>query len=58
MEPLFANAWVENGVENPDLRVLKVVPESGYWDTKDGKLMAGIKIATLRSLVPRRMMGE
>ena len=42
----FDNAWVENGVENPDLRVLKVVPDSGYyWDTKDGKLLAGIKIA-------------
>ncbi|MBP6312143.1 MAG: pyridoxamine 5'-phosphate oxidase family protein [Flavobacteriales bacterium] len=42
----FANAWVPDGLENPDLRVLKVVPQSGYyWDTSDGKIVAGIKIA-------------
>lgn len=42
---VFASAWVPDGVENPDLRALKVTPEDGYyWDTKDGKLAAAVKI--------------
>lgn len=42
----LAGAWVLDGVENPDLRILKMTPDGGYyWDTKDGKLLAGIKIA-------------
>ncbi len=42
----LAGAWVPDGVDNPDLRILKMTPEGGYyWDTKDGKLVAGIKIA-------------
>ncbi len=43
---VFANAWVPDGVDNPDLRLLKVTPTDGYyWDTKDGKVAAAIKIA-------------
>lgn len=42
----IASAWVAGGVEDPDLRVLKVIPQTGYyWDTKDGKVLAGLKIA-------------
>lgn len=41
----IARAWVPDGVDNPDLRLLKVVPEDGYyWDTKDGTLIAAVKI--------------
>jgi general stress protein 26 len=43
---VFAKAWVPDGVENPDLRVLKVTPTDGYyWDTKQGKVVAAVKIA-------------
>jgi len=43
---VFASAWVPDGVENPDLRLIKVTPEDGYyWDTKDGKVAAAVKIA-------------
>ncbi len=49
----WAKAWVPEGAENPDLRLMKVTPEEGYyWDTKHGKVMAGIKI--LASLITRR----
>ena len=44
----MAAAWVMDGVENPDLRVVKFTPDEGYyWDTKDGKLIAGVKILLL-----------
>ena len=53
MKELFsplAKAWVPEGAEDPDLRLLVVTPdESYYWDTKDGTLVAGVKI--LLSLV-------
>jgi len=43
---VWAKAWVPDGVENPDLRVLKLTPEDGYyWDTKEGKVVASVKIA-------------
>ncbi len=42
----LAKAWVPEGVEDPDLRALKVIPREGYyWDTKDGKIVASVKIA-------------
>ena len=42
----LAKAWVPGGVEDPQLRALKVTPiEAYYWDTKDGVLVAGVKIA-------------
>jgi general stress protein 26 len=42
---VFAKAWVPDGVENPDLRALKVTPDDGYyWDTKEGKVVAAVKI--------------
>lgn len=42
----IANAWVPDGLENPDLRALKIIPREGYyWDTEDGKIAAAVKIA-------------
>lgn len=42
----WAKAWVPEGPEDPDLRALKFRPQDGYyWDTKDGKIAAMIKIA-------------
>lgn len=43
----IAKAWVPEGLEDPDLRVLKITIDEGYyWDTKDGKVVSGIKIIT------------
>jgi len=40
----FANAWFE-GKDDPRVRVISVSPVSGhYWDTKNGKLWASIKM--------------
>lgn len=37
--------WFEGGANDPDLTLIKVVPTEGhYWDTKNGKLVAMIKI--------------
>lgn len=42
----IAKAWFPNGVEDPDLTVLKVKPmESYYWDTKNGKMITLLKMA-------------
>lgn len=41
----IAKAWVPEGSDNEDLRMLKVVPnECHYWDTQDGAVVAAIKI--------------
>ncbi len=41
----LAKAWVPEGSDNPDLRLLKVSPdECAYWDTKDGTVVAAVKI--------------
>lgn len=41
----IARAWVPDGPDNPDLRLLKVTPGDGYyWDTKDGTVAAAVKI--------------
>ncbi|MEO5585910.1 MAG: pyridoxamine 5'-phosphate oxidase family protein [Flavobacteriales bacterium] len=42
----LAKAWFPNGVEDPDLTVLKVKPmESYYWGTKNGKMITLLKMA-------------
>ncbi|MGK4568244.1 pyridoxamine 5'-phosphate oxidase family protein [Flavobacterium sp. 3HN19-14] len=42
----IANAWFEEGKDDPDVSVIKVVPSDVYyWDTKDGKLVSLIKMA-------------
>jgi len=39
-------AWFEDGIDDPELTMLKVVPAEGhYWDTKNGKLISTIKMA-------------
>lgn len=42
----FLKAWFPNGVNDPDLALLKVMPtESRYWDTTNGKVLQLMKIA-------------
>ncbi len=42
----FAKAWFPEGVDDPELTLLKVkVTDGHYWDTKDGKLVSLMKIA-------------
>jgi len=41
----IARAWLPDGVDDPELTVLKVKPTEGYyWDTKNGKLVSTIMI--------------
>ena len=43
----IANAWFEEGKNDPDVTVLKVSPsEAYYWDTPNGKMVTLLKIAT------------
>lgn len=43
----IANAWFEEGKNDPDVTVLKVSPsEAYYWDTPNGKMITLLKIAT------------
>jgi general stress protein 26 len=42
----IAEAWFEEGKDDPDVTVIKVSTEEAYyWDTKDGKLVSLLKIA-------------
>ena len=42
----LAKAWVDGGVDDPDLTVIKVVVTGGYyWDTEDGKAVSLLKTA-------------
>lgn len=37
--------WFTEGVDDPRITVIKVVPEEGYyWDTKHGNAVAGVKM--------------
>lgn len=41
----IAKTWFEKGVDDPELTLIKVVPEDGhYWDTKDGKIVSLFKM--------------
>ncbi len=43
----IAKAWLPGGVDDPELSLIKVKPlDTYYWDTKHGKLISLIKIAT------------
>lgn len=43
----IAKAWFPQGKTDPRISVIRVQPIEGfYWDTKDGKLVSLIKIAT------------
>ena len=42
----IANAWFDEGKNDPDVTVLKVSPsEAYYWDTPNGKVVTLLKIA-------------
>jgi general stress protein 26 len=42
----LVKAWFPEGINDPDLSLIKVTPESSYyWDTKHNKMTALIKIA-------------
>lgn len=42
----IANAWFDEGKNDPDVTVLKVTPsEAYYWDTPNGKVVTLLKIA-------------
>ena len=42
----MAKAWFNEGKDDPNLTVIRVTPEEGYyWDTKDGKTITMVKIA-------------
>jgi general stress protein 26 len=43
---VFAKTWFQEGKDDPELSLIKVVPESAhYWDTKHGKMVSLLKIA-------------
>jgi general stress protein 26 len=43
----IANAWFEEGKNDPDVTVIEVNPaEAYYWDTPNGKMITLLKIAT------------
>lgn len=43
----FMDVWFEKGKEDPNIRILKVIPsEAHYWDNKTNKLMTLLKVAT------------
>lgn len=42
-----AKAWMEDGVDDPEMSLIKVKPvDSYYWDTKHNKIVALVKMAT------------
>lgn len=43
----IAKAWFEEGKKDPKVSVIKVTPaDAYYWDTKDGKIITLLKIAS------------
>jgi general stress protein 26 len=43
----MAKAWFTEGKEDPDITLIRVRPEQAhYWDTKHGKVVSLLKIAT------------
>src|SRR4051812_256972 len=53
----IAKAWFPEGVDDPDLSLLKIEPlDAYYWDTKNGKMISMIKI--LASAVTGKTMEE
>lgn len=42
----YAKAWFQEGKQDPDISVIKVIPEHAYyWDTAHGKMISLLKIA-------------
>ena len=41
----IAKTWFNKGYDDPDLTLIKIEPEDGYyWDTKDGKVISLLKM--------------
>jgi general stress protein 26 len=41
----FVRAWFKEGIDDPDVSLIKVTPhESYYWDTKHGKMVSFLKM--------------
>lgn len=41
----FAKAWFNEGKDDPEITLIKVIPEDvHYWDTKNGKMISLLKI--------------
>jgi general stress protein 26 len=44
-----AQAWWPKGPADPDVRVLRVVPDSAeYWDTRGNSMIVALKLAAAR----------
>ena len=42
----FAKAWFQEGKDDPNISVIKIIPEKAYyWDTVHGKMVSLLKIA-------------
>ena len=53
----YAKAWFQGGKDDPNITVIKVVPdEAYYWDTVHGKVVSLLKIAA--SLVSGKTMDD
>ncbi len=53
----IVKAWFPNGVEDPNLALLKVEPQNNYyWDAETGKMVAFLKIAA--SVVTGKSLAE
>ena len=53
----IVKAWFPEGKDDPDLRLIKVIPdEAYYWDTVHGKVVSLLKIAT--SVVTGKTMDD
>ncbi|MEJ7766515.1 MAG: pyridoxamine 5'-phosphate oxidase family protein [Chitinophagaceae bacterium] len=43
----FLKAWFQEGTDDPEISLIKVIPEDAYyWDTKNNKMVSMIKILT------------
>jgi general stress protein 26 len=53
----LAKTWFQQGKDDPDLTLIRVKPEeSYYWDTKNGKMVAFLKMAA--SVVSGKTMDD
>jgi len=54
---VFVKTWFQEGPDDPDITLIKVVPEiTNYWDTKHNKMIALIKIGT--SIITGKTMDD
>ena len=54
---VFAKAWFPEGKKDPDISLIKIIPEDVYyWDTVHGKMVSLLKIAT--SVVTGKTMDD